>query len=459
MRRLFRWFPASLLGAGSLVLALAAALPCPAAAEVPASPVAAAAAPRLEIPEAARAAPGFDVEKATEAWMATIPAEKRARSDAYFEGQYGILFLDWAWTVGVAALLLAGGRAKRWRDQVRARIRRRYLADLVLLARILGATLVLSLPLGLWTGWWREHAYGMSNQTLGAFLLDWAKGFGVTLVLAAPMIAALYAVVRRSPRNWWLWGAALMVAFMAFGATIAPVFIDPLFNKYQKLEAGPLRDDILALARAERVPADDVFWFDASRQTKRISANVSGFAGTTRIALNDNLLRRSPRETILAVLGHEMGHYVLHHVTEMLVSFGLVILAGFAFVHFAFGSVLRRWGAGWGVEGIADPAGYPLAVALLWTFLTFTAPVTNSIIRTNEAEADAFGIAVSNEPDGFAFAAVQLSEYRKMRPGPLEEIVFYDHPSGYDRIRRSMEWKALHLDEFIARERAAAPAP
>jgi STE24 endopeptidase len=166
-------------------------------------------------------------------------------------------------------------------------------------------------------------------------------------------------------------------------------------------------------------------------------------------------LRRSPEETILGVLGHEMGHYVLNHVAELLIDISLVVLVGYAFVHFSFGAGHAPFSEmGDRVDRRSRRAA--LAGALFGIFLTAVTPVTNSIVRSGESEADAFGIAASREPDGFAFAAVQLSEYRKMRPGRLEEIVFYDHPSGYDRIHRAMSWKAEHLDEMAARESDAA---
>jgi len=443
----------------TIAVALVATPPARAADE--ATPAAAPASPELPalvIPDGARAVEGFDVDAATEAYMATISPEARARSDAYFEGQYWLQLVDWTWTIGVAVLLLSGGRMRRLRDAVGARLGRPWLANLVTLALILLASAVLTLPLTLWEGFFREHAYGMSNQTMGAFLGDWAKGLAVGTLLGAPALAAIYAVIRRTPRTWWAWGTALATMFLVFGVLIAPVFIAPLFNKYQKLEPGSLRDEILSMARAQQIPADDVYWFDASKQTKRVSANVSGIGATMRISLNDNLLRRSPRETILAVLGHEMGHYVLNHVTKGILEMSLVLLAGFAFVHAAFERARRRFGPSWRVESIGDVAGWPLMSALFATFFLLATPVTNSIIRSSEAEADAFGIATSGQPDGFAYAAVQLSEYRKMRPGALEEILFYDHPSGYARIHRAMSWKAEHLAEARVREAAAAPA-
>ncbi len=420
-------------------------------------PTGAAPTPRLEIPEAALARPGFDVERATEAYLALISPEARARSDAYFEGGYVLDLVGTLWVVGVAALLLSGGRAARLRDAVRRRVRPRFPGDFLIVAALGAATTICTLPFTIWVGWSREHAYGMSNETFGAFLFDWTKELGLEVVFSSLLIALLYLVVRRAPKVWWLWGTALTTLFLVVIVALGPVFISPLFNDYQRLEDGSLRDQILSMARSHRIPAGDVWWFDASKQTKRISANVSGFGDTMRISLNDNLLRRSPEESVLAVMGHEMGHYVLNHVVELLLSFALVILAGFAFVHFSFDAVSRRF-ARWRLEGISDAAGLPLASALLGLFMTLAAPITNSIVRSNEAEADAFGIASSRHPDGFAFAAVQLSEYRKMKPGRIEEIVFYDHPSGYDRIHRSMSWKAEHLEEMALHEAAARGA-
>ncbi|MDX2000286.1 MAG: M48 family metalloprotease [Thermoanaerobaculia bacterium] len=411
--------------------------------------------PVLVIPEAARATPDFDVERATEAYLALISPEARERSDAYFEGGYWLDLVGWLWTLGVAALFAAGGRANRIHQAIQRRIPTRFGADALTAGVLLAASAVVSLPLTLWTGYFREHAYQLSNQTLAAFLGDWVKGLGFGLLLGGPAIAVLYLLVRRLPSTWWLWGSAVFVFMMMVMVAISPVFIDPVFNKYQVLEEGALRDEILSTARSHRIPADDVYWFDASRQHKRISANVAGFAGTMRIALNDNLLRRSPKESVLAVLGHEMGHFVLNHIVELLIQFGLIILAGFAFVHFAFLRVARRFPS-WELGTIANPGGLLVAIALFGTFEFLATPAISSIIRSNEAEADAFGLAIARQPDGFAYAAVQLSEYRKMRPGKLEEIVFFDHPSGYDRIRRAMEWKKENLAECAEKEAAAA---
>jgi STE24 endopeptidase len=124
---------------------------------------------------------------------------------------------------------------------------------------------------------------------------------------------------------------------------------------------------------------------------------------------------------------------------------GLVTTVGFAFVAWGFNLLVGRYGRDWGIRSIADPAGLPLIVLLLTTYFFVMTPVTNTIIRNQETEADAFGLNAAREPDGFAEAALMLSEYRKMQPGKWEEIVFYDHPSGYNRILMAMTWKAEHL--------------
>ena len=193
------------------------------------------------------------------------------------------------------------------------------------------------------------------------------------------------------------------------------------------------------------MPADDVYEFDASRQSKRISANVSGMFGTTRISLNDNLLKRVSPAGVKAVMGHELGHYVLDHVYHLTIYFGLVFGIGFVFVRRAMERLIAWRGGRWGVRAPGDVAGLPLLAVVFAGWLFLTTPVLNTIIRTAEVEADIFGLNAAQEPDGFAEASLLLAEYRKMEPGPVEEFMFFDHPSGRNRIYAAMRWKAEHL--------------
>ncbi|MBV9913758.1 MAG: M48 family metalloprotease, partial [Sinobacteraceae bacterium] len=154
----------------------------------------------------------------------------------------------------------------------------------------------------------------------------------------------------------------------------------------------------------------------------------------------------SPRE-IYAVLGHEMGHYVLSHNAIGLTWIGLVFLVGFAFVDWGYRRLAAIFGQIWDVSDIQDPAGLPIAVGLFTFFMFVATPVTNTITRTLEAQADIFGLNTARQPDGFATVTLKLGEYRKLDPAPLEEFVFYDHPSGRSRIWMAMRWKAEHLND------------
>jgi STE24 endopeptidase len=244
------------------------------------------------------------------------------------------------------------------------------------------------------------------------------------------------------------------LAFMVFTLAVGPVFIEPLFNQYTKLEDPAVREPILRLARANGVDVSNVWVVDASRQTTRISANVAGFLGTERIALNDNLLKRCSLPEIETVMAHEIGHYVLNHMAKSLLFFGLVILAGFAFMKWGFEACLRRWGSRWGVSGIGDVAGLPLLMLLLSVFFFVLTPATNTYIRVQEVEADLFALNAARQPDGEAVVDLKLGEYRKLAPGPVEEFLFFDHPSGKTRILMAMQWKAEHLDQLAVKNQA-----
>jgi STE24 endopeptidase len=233
--------------------------------------------------------------------------------------------------------------------------------------------------------------------------------------------------------------------------------VAPLFNHYTPLPQGPLKADILSLARANGVPAGNVWRFDASRQSNRISANVSGFLGTTRISLNDNLLKQGTHDEVLAVMGHEIGHYTMGHTTRLLLLMGLVAIAGFGFMAWGYSWSAARFGDAWQVRGIADIAGLPLLTAWGMTFLFLATPVTNTIVRTAEQQADIFGVNAVRKPDAFANVVLKLSAYRKLDPAPWEEALFYDHPSGRTRIHSMMVWKKEHIGDADIRDTANLP--
>lgn len=396
--------------------------------------------PGMIVPAAARPGPSFHVDRATEAYLAVLSPEQRAKSDAYFEGGYWLQLWGLIYTLAVAAFLLFGGWSRRMRERAQKISSRPWLYTMIYAAFWLVVTFVLELPLLVYQSFFREHAYGLATQTFGGWSRDAIVQLLVSLVMLPPLLALLYAAVRKTKERWWVWGSLIALATFVFGGMIAPVAIAPLFNKYESLPAGQVREEVLSLARANGVPATDVYLFDASKQTTRVSANVSGMLGTTRISLNDNLLERTSLPEIRGVMAHEMGHYVLNHTDRLVIYMTLLVAAGLWVVHRLLDAALKRWGSRWGVTDRSDPAGLPAAVAILALFMTLTSPVMNTIIRQAEAEADAFALNAAGEPHGFATVAMRLSTYRKLHPGPVEEVLFFDHPSGYARVHRSMTW-------------------
>lgn len=144
-------------------------------------------------------------------------------------------------------------------------------------------------------------------------------------------------------------------------------------------------------------------------------------------------------------------------MSESVLFFGLIVFLGFALLHLSVDRLLTRWGGRWGVRGAGDVAGLPLLWAIFSSFTFLLTPVVNTYIRENESEADIFGLNASGQPDGFAEVALKLGEYRKLAPGPLEELVFFDHPSGSTRIRTAMRWKAENPEAGAAAPGGAQP--
>jgi len=386
-----------------------------------------------------------DPETATRAWLDTMPPNEKTRSDAYFEGTYWLILWNFLLTVAIALFLLTTKLSARIRDLTAVLTSFRPVQAAIYAIGFAIITWALDLPLNCYEGFVREHQYGMSNQTFGAWFGESLKALAIALVILPIVFAILYSIFRVAQRTWWIWGTIFGIILTTFLNMAAPVFIEPIFNKYTPLTDSKIRDPILALARANEIPVQQVFVVDQSRQTKRVSANVSGLAGTTRIALNDNLLNQCTLPEIREVMAHEMGHYVLNHGAKLLTYLGIFVLVGFAFTGILFDAAVRRCGDKWGVRGIADPAGLPLLALIFCTLLFLATPFLNTVVRVTEREADAFGINTAREPDGMAKVALKLGAYRKLNPTRLEEFIFYDHPSGRARIRMAMDWKAANL--------------
>ena len=400
------------------------------------------------IPMAALASLNFNPEVATRAWLATVPPAAKAKSDAYFDGSNWLILWDFLYGAAVMLFLLETRISARMRNWAQRVTRFTWLQSYVYWVEFMVAITVLTFPLTIYESFFREHQYALSNQSFASWLRDFGVGLALSVVLGGLALATILAIVRRFPKSWPVLGTLAATAFLIVTIMIGPVFLAPLFNTYTPLPKSPLRNEILSLARENGIPATDVFEFNASRQSDRVSANVSGLFGTDRISLNDNLLNRCSTGAILSVMGHEMGHYVMKHIATS-VLFGFITLAVmFWILRWSLEAALRRWGVRWQIPAISDPAVLPLAAIILSILNFISLPIDNSFSRSQEYAADIYGLNAARQPDGEAEVDLLLGEYRKLDPGPLEEILLFDHPSGRTRIYSAMRWKAENLCLF-----------
>ena len=388
----------------------------------------------------------FDPELATQAWMATLNGAARAKSDAYFEGGYWLTLWGALAAITADLVILRLGWAAGLSARVRRLTSKKPLQSLLFAIPYLLLTALLVLPLTIYEEFFREKQYGLLNQGFAEWGGEALMALGINALVFSLLFMGIHAAIRRSPKGWWVGATAVTIAGLALFITIAPVYVQPLFNDYTPLPDGPVRTAVLSMARANGVPADDVYLVDASRQTDRISANVSGLFGTTRIALNDNLMKQ-PVDEVRAVMAHELGHYVLNHVWKMLITLAAIAAVLFLIIARLLPWMLQRFGPRWGITSVDDPAILPMMMIIAAIIGLPLTPVTNTLIRTQEMEADRFGLNAARAPEAFASVAMKLSQYRKIEPGPWEERLFFDHPSGHTRVQTAMRWKAEHIGQ------------
>ncbi len=386
----------------------------------------------------------FDPEAATAAYLSALSPEAHARATAYTQGGHWLIL--WTAVIGVAAywLVLRSGLLVRLRDRLEGRSVGPLRTSAAVLALALVAETVLNLPWVAWSDWAREKAYGMTSQSLSGWLGEYLVYALIAVVTSTLVAVGVYALIRRTPRLWWAWSGALVSLVFILAMVVAPVFIAPLFNRYEPAPPGPVRDAVVALGEANGVPSDRIFIYDGSRQSNRYTANVSGLLGSTRIAMSDVMFKKDADiAEVRAVVGHEMGHYVLRHGWWNAGFLSVMAVLALFLVDRLFPLVARWLGAS-GVRGLSDPAGYPVLGAMILVLGLVGNPVAASFTRWAETESDRFSLERAREPDGLARALVKTIEYRAATPGQLEETLFYTHPSVGSRVRMAMDWKAAH---------------
>ncbi|MBP7703858.1 MAG: M48 family metallopeptidase [Caulobacter sp.] len=384
----------------------------------------------------------IDPAAETAKYLATLPPEVHAKATAYTQGGHWLLLWGTLAAIVVAWLIVRSGVLVKIRSGVERRRTRPWLAVLAVVPVALLMESILGLPWAAYSNWWREKSYGMTSQPFGGWLGEQAMGAVIGLIAMTVLMLLVYWLMRRARKTWWLWAGGVTAGFMIVAMLLAPTYILPLFNTYTPAPQGPVRDAVVELARANGVPSDKIFVFNGSKQSNRYTANVTGLFGSAQINISDTMLKAgADMSEIRAVVGHEIGHYALGHIFRSVGVMAVLCVIGFWLMDRLFPLACRLLGAH-DVKGISDPAGYPVFSMLLAILFLLATPVTNTVTRMGEAEADNYSLRVANEPDGLAKALVQTVEYRAATPGKLEEVIFYSHPSVSWRVRNAMEWKA-----------------
>ncbi len=381
----------------------------------------------------------FDPAAATKAYIDALGPEALAKAADYTRGSEWLSF----WGVVVAGLVTYLFVRLRILDRIDAKLGKRGFAlrTFLVCAAFLLLSAIVTLPWDLYTGWWRETAYGRTSQPLADYLGQGAIGLVIGVLLGALFFLGIYALIRRAGKRWWIWSGGLAAAAISLILLLAPVVIEPLFNDYQPVPAGPVRDALVVQAKEAGIDPGRIYMFDGSRQSNNFTANVSGLGHSARIAISDVALKGASLDEVKAVTGHEIGHYVLGHVWIIVIVFSLLAVLLFFLADRIFPRVARAFGSD---AGIGDPRGFPVLMFLLSLFAFLAQPVLNTLSRTDESAADAYSLQTVNLPDALASALVKTAEYRSPRPNAVEEFVFYSHPSVERRVRAAMEWKAAH---------------
>lgn len=400
----------------------------------------------------------IDPAAETARWLATISPEDLERAVAYTRGGHWLLLWGALVSIVVAWIIIRTGVLSGIRDRLERRRKRPKLVSLLVGVTWVLMDFVLTLPWAIYQGWWRETQYGLTEQPLTGWLTEALMDTAITVVFLGLLIVGLYAIIRHARRLWWAWGAGLAAVAVVFMLIVSPILIEPLFNTYTPAPDGPVRDAVVELAHATGTPDDKIYIYNGSKQSDRYTANVSGLFGSARVAMSDVMFAKgADLAEVRGVVGHEMGHYV--HMHSLWMAGIMILLAGLVFwlIDRLFPLAKRLLGAN-RVGDISDPAGLPVLAAIGAVIGLLLTPVTNTMVRLIETDADQFSLVHANEPDGLSKALIKTAEYRAPSPSAIEEILFYDHPSVENRIRMAMEWKATHPAGAPAAV-AATPTP
>jgi STE24 endopeptidase len=392
----------------------------------------------------------------------TLSPAQEAQAIAYARARHELYFFDVAYSLFLLILLLQLRVAVKFRETA-ARVGNNSFVQTIVFVPLLLLTIdVLSLPTAIWS-----HRlalkYQQSIEGWGSWLVDWAKGEAVETVIGVILVWILYAVIRKSPRRWWLYFWVTAVPLIILGAVAEPLIVDPLFFKFTPLASSQqhLAERIESVVKRAglEIPQDRMFVMNASSKLKSVNAYASGLGATKRVVVWDTSLMRMTEDEILFVFGHEMGHYVLGHVRNgILFSCGVLLI----FLYLAYRILqwmLARWGENWAIRGADDLASLPVLILLATVFSFLFTPVSNAYSRHLEHQADQYGLEVihglvPNAPVVAAHAFQVLGEVDLEEPNPSSAVKFwfYNHPPLDERMRFAQmydPWSQGRAPEFV----------
>jgi STE24 endopeptidase len=300
---------------------------------------------------------------------------------------------------------------------------------------------ILTLPWTLYADYFREKGYGRTSQPIADFLSQGTIALLITAVVGGLFMMGVYWLIRRTGGRWWLWSGGLTAVVLAIFMLLSPILIEPLFNKYEPVPPGQVRDALVTMAGRAGIPPNKIYMFNGSRQSNNFTANAGGVGSTARVAISDVAFKNASLDEVRAVTGHEIGHYVLKHTWYGILVFSILAIVFFWLADLLFPFFARLFGS---AATIADPRGIPILLFIVGLLELLALPLIDTFSRTLETQADRYSLETENRPDALSTALVKTAEYRYPRPGPIEEFVFYDHPSVERRVRTAMEWKAAH---------------
>jgi STE24 endopeptidase len=355
--------------------------------------------------------------------------EQIERARDFRDGQRNLML------AGLAIELLALGALALGRPRPLRRLLERAGARPILGAAAAGAGIslllaLLALPLGV-VAHERAVDVGLSTQDLGSWLFDRVRGAGIALLIAAAGAAILVALQRRLPRLWWLAGSGVVIMYAVVSTWLAPVVLAPVFNDFDELPPGPLRERVLELADEAGVDVGEVLRVDASRRGTSLNAYVDGIGSSKRVVLYDNLIEEADRAELEAVVAHELGHVAHDDVRRGILFVVIVAPLGMLTVALAGRALARRSGSQPGT-----PAALP-AYALALTIVAFALGLAgNQLSRSIERSADAFELELTGDPQALIDLQRRITINNLGDPDPQSPLdrLLRTHPSAVERI-------------------------